>query len=237
VITEYVKNLFNMSHQGAWGVTDKLRMGAKYYLAWKHSLERGANPLSDGVPWITFEARDFLDAILTPNALVFEYGSGGSTLFYSARAQKVISVENDAEWSGRVRDTLTNRGVRNCDFRFVPSSKTHNGDGDPMDPQSYASSAEEYSGHSFRQYVVTVDDFPDQFFDFVAIDGRARPSCIQHARAKVKIGGYLMLDNSERPSYQPSVQLLSRWERRQFYGPGPYNAYFWETTFWRRLAV
>jgi hypothetical protein len=106
-----------------------------------------------------------------------------------------------------------------------------------MDPQSYASSAEEYSGHSFRQYVVTVDDFPDQFFDFVAIDGRARPSCIQHARAKVKIGGYLMLDNSERPSYQPSVQLLSRWERRQFYGPGPYNAYFWETTFWRRLAV
>jgi hypothetical protein len=226
-----------MSPQGTRGVTDKLRMGAKYYLAWKRSLERSANPLLDGVPWITFEARDFVDSILTPNALVFEYGSGGSTLFYSARVQKVVSVENDTKWSDRVTRALLDRGVWNCDFRLVPSHKTHQRKGDPMDPQSYASSAEEYKGHCFQQYVATIDDFPDQFFDFVAIDGRARPSCIQHARAKVKIGGYMMLDNSERSNYQRSVQLLYQWERKQFYGPGPYNSYFWETTIWRRQTA
>jgi hypothetical protein len=221
---------------GTWGVADKLRLGAKYYFAWKHSLEHAANPLSDGVPWITFEARDFLDSVLTSGATVFEYGSGGSTLFYSARVQKVISIENDAEWSNRVRRMLIDRGIRNCELRFVPAHKTVESTGNPMDPESYASSAEEYERHSFRQYVFAIDDFPDQFFDFVAVDGRARPSCIQHARTKVKIGGYIMLDNSERPIYQRSIQLLSGWDKKQFYGPGPYNTYFWETTVWRRSS-
>jgi hypothetical protein len=47
-------------------------------------------------------------------------------------------------------------------------------------------------------YAAFIDRFPDHSFDLVIIDGRARAACIQHAIPKVKKGGYLLVDDSER---------------------------------------
>ena len=47
-------------------------------------------------------------------------------------------------------------------------------------------------------YATFIDSFPDHSFDLIVIDGRARAACIQHAIRKVKKGGYLLIDNSER---------------------------------------
>ena len=89
---------------------------------------------------------------------------------------------------------------------------------------------------SFVDYARLIDDYADESFDLVAVDGRARCACVWHARAKVKPGGYLMLDNSDRPFYDPARQYLSDWEKRDLFGPGPYVDRFWGTTFWRRPA-
>jgi hypothetical protein len=126
-------------------------------------------------------------------------------------------------------------GFDNCERRLVSPKKALTFNGSPDDPRAYCSSDEQYNGYSFRDYVSSIDSFPDQYFDIVAIDGRARPSCILHARLKVKVGGYLLLDNSERSHYQEAKKLLSGWEKQVFYGAGPYNYYFWETSIWQRL--
>ncbi len=223
-----------MPHRGSAQLGHQIRIGFRYYSEWKRSLESGSNALSDGVAWITFEARDFVESILTPGALVFEYGSGGSTLFYSKRAKRVVSIEHDANWANSVELALS--GFENCERRLIPPQKASAFNDSPNDPRGYCSSDEQYKGYSFREYVSSVDSFPDQYFDIVAIDGRARPSCILHARLKVKVGGYLILDNSERTQYQKAKHLLSGWKEQVFYGPGPYNYYFWETSAWQRLS-
>jgi hypothetical protein len=49
-------------------------------------------------------------------------------------------------------------------------------------------------------------------------------------------GGWLVLDNAERPHYWRILDALNRagWPRMDFAGPGPYNAYFWRTCVWQR---
>jgi hypothetical protein len=41
-----------------------------------------SSPLEIELPWISYAAIDFLDGYLKPDMTVYEYGSGGSTLFF-----------------------------------------------------------------------------------------------------------------------------------------------------------
>jgi hypothetical protein len=49
-------------------------------------------------PWLTYPMIEFLNGFDFSEKTVFEFGSGGSTLYWAARAKKVISVEFDREW-------------------------------------------------------------------------------------------------------------------------------------------
>src|SRR5208283_402812 len=50
-------------------------------------------PLELGVPWFSQSAIDFLESYVKPSMRVFEYGSGGSTIFFARRAKSVDSIE------------------------------------------------------------------------------------------------------------------------------------------------
>jgi len=50
------------------------------------------------VPWYTYPAIEYLLQFDLSNKSVFEWGSGGSSLFFSKRAKNVCSVENDSKW-------------------------------------------------------------------------------------------------------------------------------------------
>lgn len=204
------------------------------YSTWRRSLEAGRSPLADGVPWINLGARFFIEFVLTPEGIVYEYGSGGSTIFYLKRTRRVYSVEHDPNWFERVRAVMTEKGLTNCDLRLIPPEPVFVQNGDPEDPAAYSSSDERYKGYSFRRYASSIDSFSDAFFDFVSVDGRARPSCIYHAHRKVKFGGYLMLDNSDISKYQKAKELLSGWNKHEFYGPVPYQNNFTEACIWIR---
>jgi predicted O-methyltransferase YrrM len=84
-------------------------------------------------------------------------------------------------------------------------------------PESYKSS--DYDELSFEAYVKTIDNYPDNYFDLVVVDGRARPACIKHAVPKIKRGGVLILDNSDRDYYLESTRfLLSGWAKKTYRG-------------------
>jgi hypothetical protein len=204
---------------------------------WSASQRIGAMPLDEGEPWITFAARDFLDSYLSSSMRVFEYGSGGSSIFFSQRVAFGISIEHNSEWCHLVQNRLAQLGISNWRVKNVgPDSDPPREDGNLLNPASYATSESGYRHLSFRSYAAAVDEEPDDSLDVVMLDGRARPSCFMHCRAKVRAGGLLVLDNSERPHYEYVHETLRTlgWRKRVFAGPGPYGWKFWSTTIWQR---
>jgi len=207
----------------------------RQYSAWRKSLEPHVSPIDDHLPWITFSAIEFLESFLHKDMLVYEYGSGGSTLFFAERIRKIISCEHDTKWASKVLATLETHKHKNYELNILePSENKDCNQKNSLDPDLYQSSSEIYQGFNFRGYVTSIDSFPERYFDLILIDGRARPSCCKHALPKVKEGGYIMLDNSERPQYKDGQELLNQnGNRVDFYGPGPYNRYFWQTSIWQ----
>ncbi len=233
-ILQYVINWLQGLKREPHHVLRKLQIAARASPPCKESLARGRNALHDRLPWITFEAQGYMMSVLRSNALVFEYGSGGSTLFYTKMASHVVSVEHDPEWYKRVAAALLEEGITNCEYLLVEPEVGGEADADPSDPQAYLSTSKAHSGCRFFEYAAAIERYPDDVFDLIAVDGRARPPCLYHARRKVRPGGYLLLDNSDREDYRKAKQLLADWEHRDFWGPGLYNLYFWQTTVWER---
>lgn len=233
-IKVYLSNWQQLPDDKKPGALRRVVVALTYYRKWKDSLNGMQNALTDRWPWIAFEARRFVDRLLTPGAIVFEYGSGGSTIFYAERSKWIVSVEHDTTWFDSVQAVLKEESIRNCEHRLVPPDEMEPSANDWGNPTAYQSADQGFKDFSFFNYVIAIEDFDDGFFDVVSIDGRARPSCVLHARDKVKSGGYLLLYNSERNYYQEAKALLREWEVYEFYGPGPYVPYFWETTIWRK---
>jgi predicted O-methyltransferase YrrM len=184
------------------------------------------------VPWVTFGAIEFLGAFLTGRMRVFEYGCGGSTLYFARRALQVTSVEHDPSWHSAVGRRLAEKGLTNVELVLAePRGATA---ADPADPDGYASDDGRCRGKSFEDYARVIERFPDASLDVVLIDGRARPSCLKHARAKVSPGGALILDNTERAYYlRRAGALAGGLARLDFPGPCPFARQFTQTTVWR----
>lgn len=159
-------------------------------------------------PWLTFGAILALQERVRPGMSVFEFGSGGSTLFWLARgAAEVVSVEHDPAWHEVVAARLA--GNVQTDLRLVLPESGAAG-GDVADPTRFLSDDEAFRGFSFECYVRQIDPFPDGHFDILLVDGRARPACIAHGAAKVKPGGLLILDNAERSYYTAQTRRFLR---------------------------
>lgn len=172
------------------------------------------------IPWIPYVAIAFLERILRPEMHIFEYGTGGSTLFFARRVSHVVSVEHEKDFYQAL--SLPS----NCECLFVPPEVGEIGK-DSSSPRDYYS--DQYPGFNFRAYASVIDSYDP--FDLVFVDGRARPSCLRHGSKKVKKGGYLMLDNSNRAYYHEQFEL--DWEKQVFFGLGPHHSGRpWEATVW-----
>lgn len=64
-----------------------------------------------------------------------------------------------------------------------------------------------------RPYNKVIDNFVDNYFDLILVDGRDRVKCIESSIPKLKSGGWLVLDNSEREYYQRGIDLMKDWNR------------------------
>lgn len=174
--------------------------------SWVRELRR-PTPMSR-LPWLPFVVIEELDRSLTPASRVFEYGGGGSTMWFSERIGEVVTVEHDREWF----DVL------------VRSVGTH-----PSCTLIYHSANDDY-----QAYVDSIKQFPDEHFDIVLVDGRERVRCHQAAMAKVRPGGLLVLDNSDRERYSPTFAAAAAWPHRTLSGLAPFAAIPGTTTIWQR---
>jgi len=136
-------------------------------------------PIRSGLPWLAWGAIDFLDRFLTRSHSVFEYGTGGSTLFFATRAQSVMSVEDDPRWQRIVRDRLAEESLENVTLCLADST---------VEP--YARSP----------YVLALD----QPHDVILVDGHEprqgvdRLTCFRQAEQFVRVGGVIVLDGAWR---------------------------------------
>lgn len=70
-------------------------------------------------PCLTVKAIERLEDLVL-GAEVFEFGSGGSTLWLASRAARVVSIEDNADWYKLVVRKLHQRGLP-ADARLVPT--------------------------------------------------------------------------------------------------------------------
>lgn len=196
---------------------------ARYMLRWAASLLPA--PLRPAWPWLTFAAIDHLQRINLHTARIFEYGSGASTLYWLHRGATLTSIEHDPLWYAQVRRSLPHNAQ--VDYRLVQPEPAP--PADPADPTAYASAG--MPGYSFKQYAAQIDALPDRSLDLVLVDGRARPACLAHALPKVRPGGLLILDNSDRPYYTARLaDRLAAFQPTVYAGAAPYAPVFTQTT-------
>lgn len=147
------------------------------------------------VPWWTFASSDLVSAFLHdhPDARVFEWGAGSSTLWLAARAGTVVSVEHDPGWATHIA-SLT---PQNATVRAVPAAPATGA------PGEIHSSKEGAHGLDFARYVHAIDD--EASFDVIVIDGRAREACLPLAITHLAPGGIIVFDNVDRERYRSAI--------------------------------
>lgn len=200
---------------------------------WRLERDSSSTPLDRGEPWFCYSAIRHLSTVVTPQTRVFEYGSGGSTLFYANHCAKAVTVEHDAQWAELVQQTLDKKQITNATLLPVTEQEPQTpGEADPM--EGFGSTYQHYAGKSFKQYVNTLLDYPMHEFDLIVIDGRARSACMRVAIERVAPGGMIIVDNSERPQYQEMQNRLfaNKWKLVRRSGPVCGLKVFNATHFW-----
>jgi len=146
------------------------------------------------IPWWTFEAIDAIDAFLEdrPNARVFEWGAGASTVWLSRRAAEVVAVEHDAEWANRVKGYTDALG--NVRLHMVA----------PARQGMIGSGKTGFEGQFFDEYVEFIHCIPGEF-DLIVIDGRAREACLSEAVSRLAPSGLIVFDDFKRKRYQTAL--------------------------------
>jgi hypothetical protein len=209
----------------------------KFYEPWKASLAKGRSPMADAQPWLSFAAIELIGNFITKEMAVFEFGGGGSTLYFAKRVAEVVTVEHDAEWFPMIGKSLKENGCSNWKGMLRPAEDGGDASASIADPDAYISDDAAYKGKQFRSYASAIDTWADAHFDLVIVDGRARPSCLKHALGKIKPGGLLVLDNSDRAYYTEKTKSLVEplfVELLSCKGPGPYLEWFTQTTIWKK---
>lgn len=208
------------------------------YRRWASFLNQdGSMLLEKETPWITFSAIDFLTGKITKDWQVFEFGGGASTVFWARRARAVVTVEHDREWYNSVIAELEKRKFTNVRVKLAepePDPLFHTFS--PSDPADYISGNPYYDGNRFEKYARSIEEYPPSSFSLVAVDGRARPSCLVAGIGRVQLHGFLLLDNSDRERYAEAMSAVpANFVRKDFPGPSPLVDFFTRTTIWQRV--
>jgi len=174
----------------------------------------GRKAIREGIPWIVPGAFAFLQQSVSSNWRVFEWGSGGSTLWFAANCAEIVSVESDPEWKRKVETLLAERALEERATIIHLTRET-------------------------PEYHLQISIFPDSYFDLVYVDGvrEERNACIDAALRKIRPGGWLMVDNTNWAAEYPALLNISRWDCFEFEAL-PFEwlgqSSEWKTAFYRK---
>ncbi|MBF6597701.1 MAG: hypothetical protein ITF98_05680 [Fermentimonas sp.] len=211
----------------------------KHYKRWYSDMHSGKTTLSLGLPWMTYDAIDFLKEITSAEKNVFEWGSGGSTLFLATRCKHVITIEHDKEWSKILKEKLNKLDIENVTLQEIEGERIDNFFNlNPENADDFVSKELKSSGLSYEKYVKAIDQYNNNHFDIIVVDGRVRNACIKRAIPHIKKGGYLIVDNSDRSYYLSEFNFLNNqneWKKNEFVGPVFFQHAFSKTSIFKKL--
>jgi len=205
---------------------------------WIISQRPGTASHEEGIPSIPLEAISWMESFLKKDMKVFEWGSGGSTIFIAQRVRELVSIEHDVKWYDIVSQLIKRYEISNCKLLLKNPQFINNqlGRNEVKFLPDYLACEKGGQGFYFETYCRAIESYPNEYFDLVFIDGMARQSCITHALKKIKPEGFLMLDDTYKKEYASVEQLLKRWKRKDFFGfkPGNRNRVY-QTTIWQKF--
>ncbi|MBS0178424.1 MAG: hypothetical protein JSR20_06645 [Nitrospira sp.] len=161
--------------------------------------------IEQAVPWMSWKAIDFLQDYLKPNLRVFEWGGGGSTLFFSKRGCHVTTVESNENWLNVItaNNQKESSGSGSLEIRFI--------------------AAETQAPQKIKEYIESVREGAP--WDIVLLDGLERAylsrlDCLKEIPGTVRSGGLVIVDDSYRAMYREIPNILKGWKREVFRGLG-----------------
>jgi predicted O-methyltransferase YrrM len=186
-------------------------MGASGWLRYPAVWLRAKTGRTPERPWIVPASIGWLRRRIRRDWSVLELGSGRSTVWLARRAGSVLSFEDNEFWADQTHEIIRGQGLENVELRVGPVD----------------------------ELPARVTAFPDSSFDLVIVDFLEAPAvsridALKPAMKKVKPGGLLLLDDSDRPGYAPAYELLSGWRERRFTGVKDEWPEACETTIFRR---
>ncbi len=127
------------------------------------------------LPRLNLQTVEFLKKIVTLNSLIFETGSGSSTIWFGKQAKKVVALESDRGWYERVQGFKRKENLRNVKLYFDP----------------------DYPKKQFKEILQSEDVIE---YDIVLHDGPfsagLRIPAMKFIYLFVKAGGYLIVDDT-----------------------------------------
>ncbi len=165
------------------------------------------NPLDKELPWWSYEAIDWAAKNLNADHRVFEWGSGGSSVFLSRLCKSVLSIENDAEWHRRMIRKIQQRSILNLQVRKKEICLTNQ--------EGFENS--EYCEALSESYDLIVIDGEDSFGP--CSSWSAREVCFKRAEKWVNPNGFILVDDSWRYPIIPRESRAKKTVRFQSIGP------------------
>jgi hypothetical protein len=178
------------------------------------------SPIQMGLPWTSWTCIDYLRRTVKPGTRVFEWGGGGSTLFWARMGCHVVCVESNEYWKGQIEQQIAKampESAGKVQIRFVP--------------------AETAQPDAVRAYVEAVKDGAP--WDIILVDGLeesyvSRMDCLKMTPSAIKPDGFVLLDDSWRPRYDEAPTIMAGFDQTKFWGLGPARMGCTRTDMYRR---
>lgn len=167
-----------------------------------------------GCMWTSYPLHQFLHSLNLKEKNVLEFGSGGSTVFFLKRKANLLTFEHSNVWIEKLK------------------SKLQTYDNWKINPVDYLSRETVQNAH--EKYLSGLDAIGDNSLDLVLVDGRHRVECIRASIQKVKKNGYIILDDSDRPGYSESVEILKTWKSFVISGYAYMSDFKTHSTVWKK---
>lgn len=116
---------------------------------------------------------ELIISYLNPNYKMFEWGCGGSTLYFSKYVSFYRSIEHQKTWFDKIKPIVSD----NTELYHIEDT------------------------NNYTNYINAISNYKDKY-DAVLIDGRQRVKCAEKCAEYLNINGYIFIhDYFNRPKY------------------------------------
>lgn len=136
---------------------------------------------------------EFISKFLDINDILLEWGSGNSTLYFSEKVNKLISIEHDLYYYNIIKNLISFYDISNIDIYHIPANSP------TPSPCRY---------EQFKDYIEFVDK-KNFKFNKVLIDGRARKYCAKSILNLIDENCIVMIHDFNRTDYQKVLKYYN----------------------------